>query len=277
MKMTMITISGLLIAGGLLVLSLIGLVWTPYDPTVMKIASRLEPPSLSHLLGTDHFGRDILSMIMSGGSVTLLVALAAVAIGMSIGTPLGILAASRHHGKFDDTVMRMNDLIFAFPALITAVLITARFGPGMINAVIAIGLFNIPVFARIARSAALPVWHRDFILAARLAGKSTLRIASGHVMRNILPILLVQATIQFSLAILAEAGLSYIGLGVQPPQASWGRMLADSQTLVQLAPHTVLVPGLTILFAVLGFNLIGESLGKSLGRRFAAKTRGAAS
>ena len=273
MKMTMITISGLLIAGSLLALSLVGLVWTPYDPTVMSIASRLEPPSFSHLLGTDHFGRDILSMIMSGGSITLLVALAAVAIGMSIGTPLGILAASRHQGKFDDTVMRMNDLIFAFPALITAVLITARFGPGMINAVIAIGLFNIPVFARIARAAALPVWHRDFILAARLAGKSTLRIASGHVLRNILPILLVQATIQFSLAILAEAGLSYIGLGVQPPQASWGRMLADSQTLVQLAPHTVLVPGLTILFAVLGFNLIGESLGKL----FAPKKRGIAS
>ena len=262
-----VTIIGFMIAGTLLGLSLLGLFWTPHDPTAMAISARLQPPSMTHLLGTDHFGRDILSMIMSGGSVTLLVALAAVLIGMGIGTPLGILAASRHQGRFDDAVMRMNDLIFAFPALITAVLITARFGPGMVNAVIAIGLFNIPVFARIARAASLPVWQRDFILAARLAGKSTLRIGAGHVLSNILPILLVQATIQFSLAILAEAGLSYIGLGVQPPQASWGRMLADSQTLVQLAPHTVLIPGMTILLAVLGFNLIGEGLGRLMPKK----------
>ena len=262
-----VTMIGFMIAGTLLGLSLLGLFWTPHDPTAMAISARLQPPSMTHLLGTDHFGRDILSMIMSGGSVTLLVALAAVLIGMGIGTPLGILAASRHQGRFDDAVMRMNDLIFAFPALITAVLITARFGPGMINAVIAIGLFNIPVFARIARAASLPVWQRDFILAARLAGKSTLRIGAGHVLGNILPILLVQATIQFSLAILAEAGLSYIGLGVQPPQASRGRMLADSQTLVQLAPHTVLIPGMTILLAVLGFNLIGEGLGRLMPKK----------
>ena len=262
-----VTMIGFMIAGTLLGLSLLGLFWTPHDPTAMAISARLQPPSMTHLLGTDHFGRDILSMIMSGGSVTLLVALAAVLIGMGIGTPLGILAASRHQGRFDDAVMRMNDLIFAFPALITAVLITARFGPGMVNAVIAIGLFNIPVFARIARAASLPIWQRDFILAARLAGKSTLRIGTGHVLGNILPILLVQATIQFSLAILAEAGLSYIGLGVQPPQASWGRMLADSQTLVQLAPHTVLIPGMTILLAVLGFNLIGEGLGRLMPKK----------
>ena len=255
---------GILIAGTLLMLSGAGLFWTPFDPTAMAISSRLQPPSWQHLLGTDHFGRDLLSMIMSGGAVTLLVALSSVLIGMGIGVPLGIMAAAKHQGRLDDSVMRMNDLIFAFPALITAVLITARFGPGVINAVIAIGLFNIPVFARITRAAALPVWQRDFILAARLAGKSTFRIGAGHVLGNIVSILLVQATIQFSLAILAEAGLSYIGLGVQPPQASWGRMLADSQTLVQLAPHTVIVPGMTILLAVLGFNLIGEGLGMRL-------------
>jgi peptide/nickel transport system permease protein len=185
-------------------------------------------------------------------------------IGVMIGTPLGIIAAAHHQSRPDDAVMRVNDLIFAFPALVTAVLITARFGPGIINAVIAIGLFNIPVFTRVSRAAALPVWQRDFILSARLAGKSTTQIGASHVLGNILPMILVQATIQFSLAVLAEAGLSYIGLGVQPPQASWGRMLADSQTLVALAPHTVLAPGMTILLAVLGFNLLGEGLGKRI-------------
>jgi peptide/nickel transport system permease protein len=254
------------ISTALVGISLLGFYWTPFDPEAVAIGSRLLPPTATHLLGTDHFGRDILSMIMSGGLITLGVAFSAVMIGIVIGTPVGIMAAARYQGRLDDAVMRTNDLIFAFPALVTAVLITARFGPGMINAVIAIGIFNIPVFARISRAAALPIWQRDFILVARLAGKSATKIGAGHVLGNILPILLVQATIQFSLAILAEAGLSYIGLGVQPPQASWGRMLADSQTLVELAPHTVLVPGMTILLAVLGFNLMGEGLGKQIAR-----------
>ena len=228
---------------------------------------------MAHLLGTDHFGRDILSMIMKGGVVTLSVAFAAIIIGVGVGAPLGLMAAARYQGRLDDTVMRINDLIFAFPALITAILITARFGPGVMNAVIAIGLFNIPVFARVTRAAALPIWHRDFIMAAQLTGKSDFRIGAEHVLGNIMPIILVQATVQFSLAILAEAGLSYIGLGVQPPEASWGRMLADSQTMVALAPHTVLVPGMAILLAVLGFNLIGEGLSRRLAQHGHVKER----
>ena len=255
---------GVMITSILLVLSLVGVIWTPFDPEAISISERLQSPSWGHLLGTDHFGRDILSMMMSGGSVTLMVAFCSVLIGMGVGIPLGVMAAAHHQGRLDDTIMRTNDLIFAFPALVTAVLITARFGPGMLNGIIAIGLFNIPVFARVSRAAALPVWQRDFILAARLAGKSTIQIGASHVLSHIMPLILVQATIQFSLAILAESSLSYIGLGVQPPQASWGRMLADSQTLVELAPHTVLVPGLTILLAVLGFSLLGEGLGKRI-------------
>lgn len=253
---------GSLITVLMVLLALTGLVWTPHDPEVMNISARFEPPSLRHLLGTDHFGRDITSMIISGAGVTLAVALLAVGIGVVIGTPMGILAAARHGGRLDDMMMRGNDLVFAFPALVTAILITARFGPGAINAIIAIGIFNVPVFMRVARAAALPVWHKEFILAARLAGKSTPHIAATHVLPNITGMLLVQVTIQVSLAILAEAGLSYIGLGVQPPQASWGRMLAESQTMVSLAPHAVLAPGMMILLAVLGLNLVGDGLGK---------------
>ena len=142
--------------------------------------------------------------------------------------------------------------------MLTAILITARFGPGAVNAMLAIGIFNIPVFARVTRSAALPVWQRDFILVARLAGKSDGRISREHVLPNIMPLLLVQAAIQFSLAILAESGLAYIGLGVQPPQPSWGKMLADGQTLVSLAPQIIYAPGGVILISVLSFNLLAE-------------------
>ena len=156
--------------------------------------------------------------------------------------------------------MRGNDLVFAFPSLVIAILITAVFGPGAVNAILAIGIFNIPVFARLTRGAALGLWSRDFILAARVAGKSGLRISLEHILPNIGSLLIVQGTIQFSLGILAEAGLSYVGLGAQPPAPSWGRMLADAQTMVTLAPHMALVPGLAIVLTVLGLNLMGDGL-----------------
>ena len=242
----------------LLAVALLGLFWTPYDPGEVVISMRLQPPSSAHWLGTDHLGRDLLSMIMAGASVTLGVAAMAVGIGFLFGVPLGLMAAARRGHFIDDLILRGNDLIFAFPALLTAILITARFGPGAVNAMLAIGIFNIPVFARVARSAALPVWQRDFILVARLAGKSNSRISREHVLPNIMPLLLVQAAIQFSLAILAESGLAYIGLGVQPPQPSWGKMLADGQTLVSLAPQIIYAPGGVILISVLSFNLLAE-------------------
>lgn len=239
-------------------IALLGLFWTPYDPGQVMITSRLLPPSADHWLGTDHLGRDLLSMIMAGASITLGVAAMAVMIGVAFGVPLGLVAAARKGHLIDDMILRGNDLIFAFPALLTAILITARFGPGAFNAMIAIGIFNIPVFARITRAAALPVWQREFILAARLAGKGLSRISTEHILPNIFPLLLIQAAIQFSLAILAEAGLAYIGLGVQPPQPSWGKMLADGQTLVSLAPQIIYAPGGAILIAVLSFNLLAE-------------------
>jgi len=156
--------------------------------------------------------------------------------------------------------MRGNDLVFAFPALLIAIMITAVFGPSATNAIIAIGIFNIPVFARLSRGAALSLWTREFILAARVAGKNAARISVEHILPNITNLLIVQGTIQFSLGILAEAGLSYVGLGAQPPIPSWGRMLAESQTLITLAPHIALFPGLAIVFMVLGLNLLGDGL-----------------
>ena len=254
----------LLLGGALTALflaaALLSYVWTPHDTEAMQIANRLQPPSAAHWLGTDHFGRDILSMIMVGARTSIAVALVAVGIGMGAGVPLGLAAAARPGGWLDEAIMRMNDLVFAFPSLVIAILITAILGPGATNAIIAIGIFNIPVFARLSRGAALSLWKREFILAARVAGKTAPRISAEHILPNIANLLIVQGTIQFSLGILAEAGLSYVGLGAQPPIPSWGRMLADAQTMVALAPHVAIMPGLAIVLMVLGLNLLGDGL-----------------
>jgi len=251
--------------GSLCVLSIFSMAilsffWTPYDVTILEISNRFKTPSLENILGTDHFGRDILSMIMVGAQTSIAVALVAVSIGIIFGLPLGMIAAAKRGTFFDDLVMRFNDLIFAFPALIIAILITAVLGPGAFNAIIAIGIFNIPVFARVARGAALTQWSKEYILAAKVAGKGSLLISIEHIIPNILNLLIVQATIQFSLGILAEAALSYVGLGAQPPIPSLGRMLADSQTMISIAPHMAIFPGMVIVITVLGLNLMGDGL-----------------
>jgi peptide/nickel transport system permease protein len=250
---------GALISLAVIATALLSFAWTPYDPTQMAIADKLQPPSAAHWLGTDHFGRDVASMIMVGARNSIAVALVAVGIGVGFGVPLGLVAAARR-GWLDDVIMRINDLVFAFPALLLAVMITALLGPGAINAMIAIGIFNIPVFARLTRGAALSLWTRDYVLAARVAGKGATLISVEHILPNVLNTLVVQATIQFSLGILAEAALSYVGLGTQPPMPSWGRMLADAQTLIALAPHLAIFPGLAIVLTVLGLNLLGDGL-----------------
>jgi peptide/nickel transport system permease protein len=239
--------------------ALVSLVWTPYEVTEIDIAGKLRPPSAAHWLGTDHFGRDVLSMLMVGTHNSVAVALVAVGIGAGFGVPLGALAAARR-GWVDELVMRFNDFAFAFPALLSAVMITALLGPGAVNSIIAIGIFNVPVFARLTRGAALVVWKREYILAARVAGKGATRITVEHVLPNVMSVLIVQVTIQFALAILAEAGLSYLGLGTQPPQPSWGKMLNEAQTLLFLAPQLAIFPGLAIALTVLGLNLFGDGL-----------------
>jgi len=239
--------------------ALLSYVWTPGDVTRMAIPEKLRLPSAEHLLGTDHFGRDILSMLMVGARTSIAVAIVAVGLGLLLGVPLGLFAAARG-GLADEIVMRGNDLVFAFPSLLLAILITALAGPGAVNAILAIGIFNVPVFARLARGQALVLWTRDFTTAARLSGKSAARVSAEHILPNLASLLIVQATIQFSLAILAEAALSYVGLGAQPPNPSWGRMLADAQTMVAFAPHVAIFPGLAILVSVLGLNLLGDGL-----------------
>jgi peptide/nickel transport system permease protein len=253
-------ILGVLLSAVFVLAALVSFVWTPFDAEALNIPARLQSPNATHLLGTDHFGRDILSLIMVGARTSIAVALVAVGIGMGLGVPLGLWAAARRGSLIDEVIMRGNDLVFAFPSLVIAILITAVFGAGAINAIIAIGIFNIPVFARITRGAALSLWEREFILAARVAGKSGVRISAEHILPNITNLLIVQGTIQFSLGILAEAGLSYVGLGAQPPIPSWGRMLADAQTMVSIAPHMALMPGFAIILTVLGLNLMGDGL-----------------
>ena len=162
----------------------VSLFWTPYDVTSLDIANKLKPPSVDHLFGTDHFGRDTFSMVMVGAQTSIAVALVAVCIGMGLGVPLGLTAASRRGGWLDEVIMRANDLVFAFPALLIAIMITAIFGPSALNAIIAIGIFYIPVFARLSRGAALPLWKRDFIMSARVAGKGNARISVEHILPN---------------------------------------------------------------------------------------------
>jgi peptide/nickel transport system permease protein len=252
-------LAGCVITGLIALMALVSFLWTPYDVTKLVVADRTQAPSLVHWFGTDHFGRDIASMIMVGARNSIAVALVAVGIGMGVGVPLGLFAAARG-GLLDEALMRLNDLVFAFPALLSAIMITAIFGPGAVNAIIAIGIFNVPVFARVARAGALSVWPREFILAARAAGKGQALITVEHILPNIANQLLVQGTIQFALGILAEAGLSYLGLGAQPPMPSWGRMLFDAQTRMTIAPWMALFPGMAIVITVLGLNLLGDGI-----------------
>jgi peptide/nickel transport system permease protein len=256
-------VAGFVLTAIVALMAAVSFFWTPYDVARLIVSDRMLPPSATHWFGTDHLGRDVLSMIMVGARNSIAVALVAVGIGMGIGVPLGCWAAARG-GWLDEALMRFNDLVFAFPALLSAVMITAIFGPGAVNAIIAIGIFNIPVFARVARAGALSLWPREFILAARASGKGPFLITVEHILPNIANLLLVQGTIQFALGILAEAGLSYVGLGAQPPMPSWGRMLFDAQTRMIVAPYLALIPGFAIVLTVLGLNLLGDGLSDTL-------------
>ncbi|PIE15699.1 MAG: peptide ABC transporter permease [Rhodobacterales bacterium] len=251
---------GLTLTGFFLGIVALSFIWTPHDVTTLTIRDKLQAPSATYWLGTDHLGRDLLSMLMVGARTSIAVAIVAVGIGVGLGVPLGLMAAARRGSLLDEIVMRGNDLIFAFPSLMIAILITAVFGPSALNAILAIGIFNIPVFARVSRGAALSIWTLDYIMAARTFGKGAFRISAEHILPNIANLLIVQGTIQFSLGILAEASLSYVGLGAQPPTPSWGRMLAESQTFFYSNPMLALLPGCAIILMVLGLNLMGDGL-----------------
>ena len=225
----------------------------------MQIMHKLKPPFEVGLLGTDQYGRDVLSMLMAGAWNSLSIALFAVALGAGIGVVIG-LAAAAWRGVLGTVTMRGCDVIFAVPPILSAMMLGAFIGPGRWTAIFAIATFMVPVFTRITVGAARQVWTRDFILAARAAGKGALLISWQHVLPNIVGPIIVQVTIQLGLAILTEAGLSFLGLGLPPPAPSWGRMLAESQTFLRVAPWLAILPGLAVALSVLGFNLIGDGL-----------------
>ncbi|BEP70925.1 MULTISPECIES: ABC transporter permease [unclassified Variovorax] len=252
----------------LLIAAALSLVWTPWSPYAMDMANKMQGPSATHWLGTDAFGRDVASLLLVGARASILVGVIAVGIGLVVGTALGLLAAARR-GWVEEAVMRLSDFTLAFPAILSAIMMTAVFGAGIVNAIIAIGIYNIPTFARITRASANAIWSREYVAAARACGKGSFAITMQHVLPNISAVLIVQITIRFAIAILAEAALSYLGLGTQPPQPSWGRMLSEAQTLMFQQPLLAVFPGMAIALAVLGLNLMGDGLRDLLDPRLA--------
>jgi len=262
---------GAVLVATLIVAALLSLVWTPYPPTAIDIPHKLAPPSAAHWFGTDNLGRDVASQILAGSRVSILVGVIAVGIGLAFGIVLGLIAAFSK-GLVEDGLMKLSDFVFAFPALLLAIMLTSTFGPGVVNAIIAIGVYNVPIIAKLTRATANGVLSREYALAARAAGRGPIAIALDHVLPNIAPALIVQATIQFAIAILAEAALSYLGLGAQPPQTSWGKMLADAQNVLYNAPRLALYPGVAIALSVLGLNLLGDGLRDALDPKLKARS-----
>jgi len=249
----------------------LSLVWTPYPPSAIDIPHKLAHPSAAHWFGTDNLGRDVASQILAGSRVSILVGVIAVGIGLALGGVLGLVAAFSK-GLVEDGLMKLSDVVFAFPALLLAIMLTATFGPGVVNAIVAIGVYNVPIIGKLTRATANSVLSREYALAARAAGRGPVAIAIDHVLPNIAPALIVQATIQFAIAILAEAALSYLGLGAQPPETSWGKMLADAQNVLYNAPRLALYPGIALALSVLGLNLLGDGLRDVLDPKLKARS-----
>ena len=257
-------VSPALLIGGVLTLLLVAvavtaLFWTPAPPTRVRIPLRLRGPGEAGLLGTDHFGRDVVSLLMAGAWNSLTVAVPSVLLGAAIGTAAGCAAAALR-GATEAVLLRVSDVVFAFPAVLSAIMIGALLGAGPAAGILAIAIFNVPVFIRVSRAVALQVWTTDYVQAARALGRRPLAITATEVVPNIAGALVVQVTIQLALAVLTEAGLSYLGLGIRPPNPSWGRMLADAQTYLAQAPHLAIAPGVAIALSVLGLNLLGDGL-----------------
>ena len=250
---------GGVLAGAVVATALLSLVWTPYPPEAVDTGGALLPPGGEHPLGTDRFGRDVLSRVMAGARVTLQAGVSAVVIAAAVGVPLGVAAAMAPRW-LSRLVLRANDLVLAFPALLLCIMLSAVYGGSTLTAMAAIGIATVPLFARLARAAALPVLASEYAAAARAAGRGRVAVAVRHVLPNIADVLIVQASVAFAIAILAEAALSYLGLGTQPPTPSWGRMLQEAQGLLSSAPLLSLWPGLAVAVAVLGFNMVGEGL-----------------
>jgi peptide/nickel transport system permease protein len=257
--------SGLLVTI-LILTAIFGPLLAPYDPNAINMSQRFTSPSLEHPFGTDDFGRDILSRVMVGARVSLMVGIIAVGLSATVGSFLGLLAG--YTGRFtDEVIMRVMDILFAFPAILLAIAIMAALGRGVGNAMIAIGIVYIPIFARIVRGSVLSVREEEFVEAARATGSSNGRIMFRHIFPNVLSPLIVEITLSLSFAILAEAALSFFGLGTQPPDPSWGRMLSEGRAYFQQSAWLAIFPGLAIMLTVLGFNLLGDGLRDALDPR----------
>lgn len=267
-----------LVAGGVLVslvmlTAVLSMLWTPSDPTHVEVSTRLRAPATGYPLGTDQLGRDELSRIMAGARNTLLVGIVTVLIALGIGVPLGGVAAV-YRGRVEDTTMRLSDVLLAFPAILLAIMFAAVFQPSTLTAMAAIGIALVPVFARVVRGAGLQIMQQDYVTITRTYGGGNVWIFLQHVLPNVSSVLIVQATVAFAVAILAEAALSYLGLGTPPPTPSWGRMLSESQTFLDQAPLLAVWPGASIALSVLGFNLLGDGLRDFLDPRLGTIGRG---
>lgn len=259
---------GAVLVGLVVAAAVLSFLWTPYDPLLVDPTARLTGPGAAHWLGTDVFGRDVASQLLVGARTTLFVGVVAVGIAAVLGTPLGILAGMLP-GWLGGILMRVNDLLLAFPALLLAVMFGAVYGASTLTAMIAIGIATVPSFARIARAGTLRVMSTEYVLAARAANRHPPAIAGRHVLPNVSALLLVQASVSFSIAVLAEAALGFLGFGTRPPTPTWGRMLQESQQVLYAHPALALWPGLAIGIAVLGFNLLGDGLRDRLDPRLA--------
>jgi peptide/nickel transport system permease protein len=259
-RLSAVAVLGGLIVALVAVAALVSFVWTPNDPYLVQPSKSFEPPSREFLLGTDQLGRDILSRILVGARTTLFVGTVSVGIGGAFGTILGLLTTMVKPRSLRIFLTRTSDFMLSFPAILLAIIFVAAFGGSTATAMMAIGIATIPVFARMARGATLQVLASEYVAAARVSGRTSTAIAIRHVFPNISSIVIVQASVTFAMAILAEAALSYLGLGTAPPIASWGRMLQEAQGTLFVSPLVALWPGASIALAVLGFNLLGDGL-----------------
>ncbi len=250
---------GAILVSAILIAAVVSYFWLPFDPKTINFADQLKPPSATHWLGTDHFGRDLFSRLLVGARGTLYVGLIAVGIALSIGSFLGLIAGF-FGGILDEIIMRLSDTFYAFPAILMALLLAAIFGPSTQTAMTAIGIATIPIFARLMRSSTLSVKNLPYIEAATALGMGKLRIIFRHVLPNTISPIIVQASLSLAVAVLAEAALSYLGLGSPPDVPSWGNMLREAKGFMNMSVYPALVPGLAIVFTVLGWGLLGDGL-----------------
>jgi peptide/nickel transport system permease protein len=257
---------GLVLVSTFVLMALLAPLLAPHDPTAFTLGQQLRPPSATYPLGTDELGRDILSRVLIGARITLLITLGAVLVSLLIGTTLGIVAGYRG-GWWDTLIMRLMDVLLAMPGFLLAIAIIAALGAGTLNVVIAVGIFSIPAFARVARGSTLSVKQQDYVLAARALGASDGTIMWQHVLPNVAPPLVVQTTLRLATAILTASGLSFLGLGPQPPTPEWGAMLSTGRNFITSSPQLATIPGLAILLVAMGFNLLGDGLRDALDPR----------